>query len=245
VFACSLPLAYSQITGGTRAPAVDLFAVSFVSLSLVPAATLVAITRYRLYEIDRIVNRTLVYGFLTAILAGVFTAGIAFAQRLFVAMTGERSDAAIVLTTLLVATLYAPVRKRLEVVVDRRFKYDRTRFGAYRAELAGFLSIVDPARAAQRLIGEAVRELAAIGGAVLDDDGSVVAAADTWPTQAAIRLPIPGHPGRLAVLVLGPRSDGQLHDPRAVTDLEELAGLVAAATDRDASARSVTDRLHA
>ena len=83
-------------------------AAGLVLLSLTPIAIGIAITRYRLFEIDRLINRTLVYGSLTAILAGVFTAAIGLAQRVFVAATGETSDAAIVLTTLVVATLYAP-----------------------------------------------------------------------------------------------------------------------------------------
>ena len=80
------------------------FGIGLVLLSCTPIAIGIAITRYRLFEIDRLINRTLVYGSLTAILAGVFTAAIGLAQRVFVAVTGEKSDAAIVLTTLVVAT---------------------------------------------------------------------------------------------------------------------------------------------
>jgi hypothetical protein len=103
--------------------------VAFAFLSCLPIAIGVAITRYRLYEIDRLINRTLVYGSLTAILAGIFTAGVGLAQRVFIATTGDKSDASIVLATLVVATAYAPIRKRLEAVVDRRFKYEHLEFG--------------------------------------------------------------------------------------------------------------------
>ena len=70
-------------------------AVFFLALCLPPLAILIAISRYRLYEIDHIINRAVLYGSLTAVLAGLFTAAVALSQRLFVALTGEGSDAAI------------------------------------------------------------------------------------------------------------------------------------------------------
>ena len=89
--------------------------------AFIPVAAGIAILRYRLYEIDGIINRTIVVGALSAILAGVYTASITLSQRAFVALTGERSDAAIVLTTLIVVSLVTPVKTRLQTVVDRRF----------------------------------------------------------------------------------------------------------------------------
>ena len=229
VVAGSVPLIYGlrSVPGGQGD--VDALAILFLSLALPPIATLIAITRYRLYEIDRIVNRALVYGALTAILAGVFTAGIGLAQRLFIALTNETSDAAIVLTTLVVATLYAPLRKRLESLVDRRFKFDEARFGAYRHELVNLVGLVEPRRAAERLVAEAVRELGATGGAVLDSRDRSTATAGSWPVEPALRVAIRGGRGRIVTLAIGPRSDGRPLDPRAVSDLEGVAELAAAA----------------
>jgi hypothetical protein len=82
----------------------------------------IAILRYRLYEIDLIINRTLVYGALSAILAGVYAASITLSQRIFMAATGDRSDAAIVLTTLILAATFTPVKTRVQTIVDRRVK---------------------------------------------------------------------------------------------------------------------------
>ncbi len=89
--------------------------------AFIPVAAGIAILRYRLYEIDGIINRTIVVGALSAILAGVYTASITLSQRAFVALTGERSDAAIVLTTLVVVSLFTPLKTRLQLVVDDRF----------------------------------------------------------------------------------------------------------------------------
>jgi hypothetical protein len=204
------------------------FGLGLVTLATMPIAIGFAISRYHVFDIDRLINRALVYGSLTAILAGIFTAGIGLAQRMFVAMTGESSDAALVATTLVVATFYAPLRKRLESLVDRRFKYEERRFGEYRTQIDELMSLLQPTRAAERLVKAAVAECAASGGAVLDRGGTPIATSGVWPVPAVVRLSFPGR-SDLDVLVLGPRSDGRQHDPRALADVEEVVALVATA----------------
>ena len=240
VIAGSILLAYGQRAVGAGDSYVDALAILFLSLALPPVATLIAITRYRLYEIDRIVNRALLYGSLTAILAGVFTAAVSLAQRAFVALTGETSDAAIVLTTLVVATLYAPLRKRLEAIVDRQFKFDEARFGAYRDEVARLVRLVEPHLAAQRLVGEAVRELGATGGAILDAAGRPTATAGSWPVEPALRIQIPGGRGPIETLALGARGDREPFDARIVAELEDVARLVALAATHGPDVRRRT-----
>jgi hypothetical protein len=93
-----------------------------VVVTTIPVAIGVAVLRYRLYEIEVIINRTLVYVPLVAIIGGLATALIPLSQRVFMALTGNTSDAAIVLTTLFVASFVTPVRKRLEAAVEGRFK---------------------------------------------------------------------------------------------------------------------------
>ena len=99
-------------------------AVAQVGSIALPIAAAVAISRYRLFDIDILLGRTLVLVPLTAILGGLYTAGIALFQRLFVAVTGETSDVAIVLAILLVATAFTPLRKALESFAERRFPAD-------------------------------------------------------------------------------------------------------------------------
>ena len=98
-----------------------------VGVVSVPIAMGIAIQKYHLYDIDVLINRTLVYGVLTVTLVACYFGGIVLSQRLFVALTGEQSTLAVVVSTLVIAALFAPLRRRLQGFVDRRFyrrKYD-------------------------------------------------------------------------------------------------------------------------
>jgi hypothetical protein len=111
----------------------------WVALTIVPLSLSIGVLRYRLYDIDIIINRTLVYGSLTATLVALYFGGIVVLQRLFVLLTGQQSTLAVVASTLLIAALFTPLRRRIQSFIDRRFyrsKYDaRKTLEAFSAQL--------------------------------------------------------------------------------------------------------------
>jgi hypothetical protein len=113
-----------------------IFIAGFAALMLIPVAVAIAILRYRLYEIDRVISRTIVYGAVTLILGAAYVGLVLAGQAVFSSFAGG-SDLAIAASTLVVAALFLPLRSRVQTVVDRRFyrrRYDAQRtlesFGA-------------------------------------------------------------------------------------------------------------------
>jgi hypothetical protein len=105
---------------------------ALLSFTLVPTAIGFAVLRYRLYDIDVIINRAMVYGSLTATLAAIYFGGVATTQTLFRTLTGQdqQPQLAVVVSTLAIAALFGPLRRRLQFFIDRRFyrrKYDAAR----------------------------------------------------------------------------------------------------------------------
>jgi hypothetical protein len=101
----------------------------YLLMLLIPLSIAVAILRYHLYNIDVLINRTLVYGSLTALLAAVYFGGVAATQAIFRALTDQEQQPqlAIVVSTLVIAALLMPLRRRIQSFIDRRFyrsKYD-------------------------------------------------------------------------------------------------------------------------
>jgi hypothetical protein len=116
----------------------DVLNLTFVtSLTSVPIAAGTAILKYRLYDIDVLINRTLVYSTSTISLALVYFASVVLLQSVFRTLTGSESQLAVVASTLAIAALFGPLRRRVQGFIDRRFyrrKYDATKtleaFGA-------------------------------------------------------------------------------------------------------------------
>jgi hypothetical protein len=139
-------VAPEMMGGGGRLPPPPLwfellFSVATLGFAGIPVAIGFAVLRYRLYDIDVVINRTLVYGSLTAMLVAVYFGGVATAQGVLRALTDQQQQPqlAIVVSTLVIAALFNPLRRRIQSFIDRRFyrrKYDaRKTLEAFSAKL--------------------------------------------------------------------------------------------------------------
>jgi hypothetical protein len=94
----------------------------FLALTLLTLAATLAVLRYGLYSIDRIISRTLAYGALIAILAGVYATSMSVIQRLFLVVAGSESDAAVAVTTLILVTVTTPIQRRIDGFTSKRLE---------------------------------------------------------------------------------------------------------------------------
>ncbi|HEV2475871.1 MAG TPA: hypothetical protein VGX22_04985 [Candidatus Dormibacteraeota bacterium] len=144
--------------------------LEFAGLTL-PAAIGIAILRYRLYDIDLIINRTLVYGGLTAILGALYAAVVTLLNRFFISVSGQRSDAAYVVTAFVVVIAASPVKDWLQHQVDRRVRHGSpsAMLDRFRSDVDAVVSVIDVHRVARRLLDQAIEAFDARGAAVYLD----------------------------------------------------------------------------
>jgi hypothetical protein len=138
----AIPFAFLSMPSiGPNGTPYDAVSVTVLVLAflLIPVSIGVAILRYRLWDVDVLINRALVYGSLTVTVAALYIGGVIALEAVFRSVTGQRSDLAIAIVTLAVAALFNPWRHRLQRFIDRRFyrhKYDASRIlAAFNATL--------------------------------------------------------------------------------------------------------------
>jgi hypothetical protein len=209
------------------------FVVFIFAYTIIPLAAGAAILRYGLYEIDLIINRAIVYIALTAVLAGLYAGFTGMLQKVFFTFTGQRSDAAIVITVAAIATLFTPVRNGLQRLVDIRFKDSKDLerlMQTLENEVGQVVDVIVAHRLAQRLLTTA-REGAGADGAALYLDG----ATDTEPTYTSgdwnglAELIVPLRAGELEVgrLALAARKHGAPYAQRERDRMQKAADMVA------------------
>lgn len=191
----------------------------WLTISIIPVTLTIAILRYRLYAIDLIINRALVYGALTAILAGLYTASISLFQRLFMALTGQKSDAAIVLTTLVLASTLTPIKTRLQAIVDRRVQDLHApvrRLEDFSKRVSSGIWVVDARLALGKLLEEAVAAFDAEGGEVCWQADGVehrIATPGEWNGESCVNVRLAADGSREGRMALGPRRNKLAYTP--------------------------------
>jgi hypothetical protein len=150
-------------------PADVMDVASVLVATLIPIAIGIAILRYRLYDIDTIVNRALVYGSLTAVLAGVMSAGIALTKQLFESILGQGTDVTLIVSTVVVVSTFEPIKRRIQAIVDRRFKPgDDPSARVHRLEqhFRTFVGALDPVRSMREVLAISVESHRATAGTI-------------------------------------------------------------------------------
>ncbi len=185
-----------------------------ISILIIPVAIFLAMSKYRLYEIDLVINRTLVYVPLTAILAGLYAASVTLLQRLFIASTGTKSDAAVVMSTLILAATFTPIKNKLQDIVDRRFKEPKDPLKALKAfgkQVEAVAHVLNPKHATHQLMEISMAAFQASCSAIyLTRDGEMVlehASKDWKEGDGVLSLQLSQDGEQLGVLMLGARKD--------------------------------------
>jgi hypothetical protein len=212
-------------------------------LAVIPAVLFISILRYRLWGLDGLINRTLVYVPLTGIFAGLFAALSKLLEMGFVWLTGDRSDAAVVITALVLAGAFTPLKSGLQTVVDRYFKEapDPMRnLRTFDAHVRSVAEVIDVEQLSRRFLEESVTAFGAEygtvsllrnGGARLEHDSrseeTPQAGVDSSQAGPTVEIPFEDGGVRLGVLSLGPRRGGSAYEEEDLQTLRETAGRVA------------------
>lgn len=212
-----------------------------LTLLAVPVTFMISMLRYRLYDIDLIINRTLVYVPLTAILAGQYSASISLSQRLFIAFTGQKSDTAIVLTTLFLASVFTPLKNFLQSKVDKYFKENpdpHKQLEGFARQFEKRVFPVETAVVARQLLEAAFRAFDPTSAAVYwtnEPNAVPLHVTVNWDNQAQIEVPLrkPGNGNILGRLSLGPRKNGDEYSYRDLQSLYHTAQIMTAVIMHD------------
>jgi hypothetical protein len=204
-----------------------------LALCILPVALLYSVVRYDLWDIDLIVNRSLVYLPLTSILAVIYATSLALTQKFFVAATGQESEFAMVLTTLLLTMVFTPIRSELQKFVDAHFKEapdPLRRLETFDQQVSQIAQIMDLQRVSAKLLEEAIQAFDALGGAIFlieESKPRLVHISEQWSGPIVVQVPLISNGYCVGWLVLGARSNGRSYSNAERTRLSTMVAGVA------------------
>jgi hypothetical protein len=211
-----------------------------------PIAFGMAILKYRLYDINLVLNRTLVYVPLTAILAGAYLAAVGLVKALATEVTGASSDTAVAISTLVVVALFSPVKDALQAQVNKHFKEVRDplrELKGYQNQVLAVVRVLDPDEVAKGLLQRAAATLDTTSGAVYlhGAEGPRRAAFQGPPDfTPVVRVPMEAGAGAVVgELVLGERAKGLSYSEWELAELRRCASAAARAIALSPSSANV------
>ena len=163
------PLIFPTLDVIGTLPSIILNLLEWASLTLFPVTVGIALLRYRLWNVDLVINRTLVYVPLTSILTVIYTTSIAVSQRLFITATGEQPQAVAIFTTIILTTTFSPIKNALQAYVDKNFKEAHVNLKELKEldqQIAQVVQALDHRSLAQRVVEAIVNAYNAKGAAL-------------------------------------------------------------------------------
>lgn len=212
---------------GTLLEIINTF-IQAASMALMPITMAMALLRYRLWDVDRILNRTLVYIPLTSILTVIYSTSISFSQKLFSTMAGQSAPAVAIFTTIILTSTFTPVKNALQTLVDRSFKEPHDRLKSLKEleqRIFHLVDLLDQEAMAKRIGEQIMRDHQAQGVALyLRDRGQMqqVYLSPRWSVRdAAERLTLEWRGEVLGHLVLGAKPNKEPYTPEECAALQE------------------------
>jgi hypothetical protein len=209
-------------------------AIIYLSVMLLPVAIGISILRYRLWDIDILINKTLVYVPLTGILAGVYAASVKIFQTFFETLLGTKGEMSVVMTTLLLVATFTPVKDALQRLVDRRFKSPPNPAEELRVLLRDmrlYVEMNQPEQITRRVLGDLVRAFRAEGGAVYlarGDTLELMREAGDWnEAEEELSAPMVCQGEKYGEIKLSGRRGGEEYNARDIKLLRDTASLLA------------------
>ena len=224
----ALSAAYSGIAWYRTGDLLSALIPFELALWTLPVAIGIAILRYRLFDIDLIINRTLVYGTLTAVLAAAYSASITLFQRLYVASTGQRSDAVYVLSAFGLVVVFSPLKDWLQHRVDKRIGH-RSPLAVleeFRSGIDAVVSVLDMQQIACRFLDRAVMAFDARGAALYLRSQEPVYGCGHLNGGPLLEVPLEHNGQQLGRLVLAERRGHIVYAPRDRDALRRSADTV-------------------
>lgn len=208
-----------------------------IALFMVPLSLAFSVLRYRLWDIDVLVGRTLIYGPLTAILAGMFAALIPIAQKVAVALSGQESFLAAIAATVIVVAAAEPLKKAIERFVDRRYHQapdTRRQLENFGERVQQRLSAVRTPQILRRFTDEAVNAFQAKGGATYLAHGGEFSRIYVRGSESShVIVEVHARGKRVGGIALSERSDQRPYTRSDRALLEKIAAIVGAAIEQD------------
>lgn len=205
----------------------------YLTMLAIPITLGISILRHQLWDVDVILNKTVVYIALTGILAGLYAATIKLFQAVFVTATGNESDFSIILTTLTLASVFTPIKNTLQAMVDRRFKEaDKTEASRIMEEEEDLLNLTDQQRLEQctDLLNRAVMALDASSGAIYwmgSADAKLLHSQGNWDGVEEARAPVHYRGKPLGWIAIGPPKSRVAYSANELEFLQKCADRIA------------------